>query len=319
MAEADTQTYSDVPRTQRHTAAIDVELSTEAMRAIFNKYDKDKNGTIEMPEFKRIVEDLLRKHLSETILRGYLQQQFRMIDRDFSGGIDFREFSTFYRSMMPLLAAAPYLGLLNTREPEKPATPTPDKSRLEPLSLPPSLPAPTTPLCSPSAAAAVQLQNVAQAPVIGAALKFGTTEFAKTNCKAPPKSSPVRSSNARRSPAASARRSTDSRHHKRGETIRTVKVRIEGTQRQGEVSVSRGELVEEVVATIVQMLLEPSLGERVDKVLVWDTLTDERKLLRRSDMVQAFTNVFPPTAGVIVAKTEAAPPDEELNMIRSTR
>jgi Ca2+-binding EF-hand superfamily protein len=80
-------------------------LDEAAVRQAFSKYDQDGSGKIERAEFRNVLVDLFRGRVSDVVIQGYTEQQFRMADKDLSGSIDFAEFSSFYRSFVAASAA----------------------------------------------------------------------------------------------------------------------------------------------------------------------------------------------------------------------
>lgn len=64
------------------------------LRAVFNKWDADGNGTLDRQEFEWML-DALTIYLSEEALIGL----FAMLDTDGSGDVDFEEFSDFMKSV----------------------------------------------------------------------------------------------------------------------------------------------------------------------------------------------------------------------------
>jgi len=69
---------------------------TATIKAAFEKYDDDKNGSISKPELRRLLEDTLHRKINDRLFDSYLQLQFHASDKDFNGVIDFNEFTSLY-------------------------------------------------------------------------------------------------------------------------------------------------------------------------------------------------------------------------------
>ena len=75
-------------------------VDEKKVRALFEKYDLDKNGTLEKKEFKRIMGDILRdldEIITEPKLTEISEEGFKLFDTDRSKKIEFSEFYDFIR------------------------------------------------------------------------------------------------------------------------------------------------------------------------------------------------------------------------------
>lgn|ERR1711988_1080670 len=68
----------------------------EKIKTLFNKYDSDKNGTLDKQELKVCLEESLNRTLSDNLLNRYLDVQFQASDKDYNGVIDWQEFQSLY-------------------------------------------------------------------------------------------------------------------------------------------------------------------------------------------------------------------------------
>ena len=75
-------------------------IEESKVRELFEKYDKDKNGTLEKKEFKKIMKDILRdldENISESKLTEVADEGFKLFDQDENKKIEFDEFYQFIR------------------------------------------------------------------------------------------------------------------------------------------------------------------------------------------------------------------------------
>ena len=75
-------------------------VDEKKVRGLFEKYDLDKNGTLEKKEFKRIMGDILRdldEIITEPKLTEISEEGFKLFDTDRSKKIEFSEFYDFIR------------------------------------------------------------------------------------------------------------------------------------------------------------------------------------------------------------------------------
>jgi len=66
------------------------------IKAKFDKYDADGNGTLDKGEFRQLLEETLNRKISDNLFDRYLNIQFQLSDADFNGVIDFQEFCSLY-------------------------------------------------------------------------------------------------------------------------------------------------------------------------------------------------------------------------------
>eukprot|EP01133_Synstelium_polycarpum_P010254 gene10254-11956_t len=66
------------------------------IRVSFDKFDVDKNGTLDKVELRKVLEDTLKRKLTDHLFSMYLELQFNASDKDFNGVIDFNEFCSLY-------------------------------------------------------------------------------------------------------------------------------------------------------------------------------------------------------------------------------
>jgi len=67
------------------------------VRAKFQKYDKDNNGTLDKNEYRLLLEDTLDRKISDNLFHRYLEIEFNLADVDKNGTIDFPEFCAVYK------------------------------------------------------------------------------------------------------------------------------------------------------------------------------------------------------------------------------
>ena len=70
------------------------------VRELFEKYDKDKNGTLEKKEFIKIIKDILReldKNITDLEIKEIADEGFKLFDADENKKIEFYEFYDFMR------------------------------------------------------------------------------------------------------------------------------------------------------------------------------------------------------------------------------
>ena len=70
------------------------------VRELFEKYDKDKNGTLEKKEFIKIIKDIIRdldENITDLELKEIADEGFKLFDSDENKKIEFDEFYNFMR------------------------------------------------------------------------------------------------------------------------------------------------------------------------------------------------------------------------------
>ena len=70
------------------------------VRELFEKYDKDKNGTLEKKEFIKIIKDILRdldENITDLEIKEAADEGFKLFDSDENKKIEFDEFYDFMR------------------------------------------------------------------------------------------------------------------------------------------------------------------------------------------------------------------------------
>ena len=70
------------------------------VRELFEKYDKDKNGTLEKKEFIKIVKDIIRdldENITDLEIKKIADEGFKLFDSDENKKIEFYEFYDFMR------------------------------------------------------------------------------------------------------------------------------------------------------------------------------------------------------------------------------
>ena len=70
------------------------------VRELFEKYDKDKNGTLEKKEFIKIIKDILRdldENITDLEIKEAADEGFKLFDSDENKKIEFYEFYDFMR------------------------------------------------------------------------------------------------------------------------------------------------------------------------------------------------------------------------------
>ena len=70
------------------------------VRELFEKYDKDKNGTLEKKEFIKIVKDIIRdldENITDLEIKEIADEGFKLFDSDENKKIEFYEFYDFMR------------------------------------------------------------------------------------------------------------------------------------------------------------------------------------------------------------------------------
>ena len=73
----------------------------QSAKALFRKFDVNKNGWIERRELVRLVRDLRleRLHIPDALVQRFIEGEFRRLDRDASGTIDLDEFTCYVGRM----------------------------------------------------------------------------------------------------------------------------------------------------------------------------------------------------------------------------
>jgi len=72
-------------------------------KATWDKYDKDKSGTVDKEEFIPMMSALLDIDPENT--KTYLNLKFKQADKDFSGALSFQEFIDMYAKMKDAINA----------------------------------------------------------------------------------------------------------------------------------------------------------------------------------------------------------------------
>jgi len=89
-----------------HGLARSVNMKVEdvvAIKQIFDAFDEDKTGTLELEEFQNVAMGILSSQLTKTAkakqrVRQLCERNFAMMDSDGSGSLDFEEFLRWYSS-----------------------------------------------------------------------------------------------------------------------------------------------------------------------------------------------------------------------------
>ena len=71
----------------------------ETIRKEFDKYDTDKNGTLDKMELRACLETTLKTKLSDNLFGRYVEASFQKTDKDSNQVIDFDEFCELYRTL----------------------------------------------------------------------------------------------------------------------------------------------------------------------------------------------------------------------------
>ncbi|GAM23340.1 hypothetical protein SAMD00019534_065150 [Acytostelium subglobosum LB1] len=66
------------------------------IRTVFDKFDKDKSGTLDKVELRGVLEETLKRKVSDMLFNKYLELQFNDSDKNFNGVIEFEEFASLY-------------------------------------------------------------------------------------------------------------------------------------------------------------------------------------------------------------------------------
>jgi len=66
------------------------------LKAKFDKYDTDRNGTLDKEEVKKLLEETLNRKVSDKLFDSYVQLQFNATDKNFNGVIEWEEFVSLY-------------------------------------------------------------------------------------------------------------------------------------------------------------------------------------------------------------------------------
>ncbi|EFA79377.1 putative importin subunit alpha A [Heterostelium album PN500] len=77
-------------------------LSDEQMQMIrvsFDKFDTDKSGTLDKFELRKVLEETLKRKISDVLFNRYIEIQFQISDTNFNGVIDFDEFVSLYKKI----------------------------------------------------------------------------------------------------------------------------------------------------------------------------------------------------------------------------
>lgn len=102
---------AETPATPVETPAQPI-LESDELRAAFNKYDTDGNGSIEPSELTALLETSLKQKIPAKLLSKYQDLQMNNADRDKNGIIDFEEFCRLYKQLttdpeLPIKLQAP--------------------------------------------------------------------------------------------------------------------------------------------------------------------------------------------------------------------
>ena len=70
------------------------------VRFLFEKYDQNRNGTLDSKEFRKIMKDILKQlneNLTESQLKEAADEGFKIFDKDKNKSLEFDEFYDFIR------------------------------------------------------------------------------------------------------------------------------------------------------------------------------------------------------------------------------
>eukprot|EP01132_Coremiostelium_polycephalum_P001956 gene1956-2395_t len=101
---------------------MSVQLTTEQLRQNFDKFDVDKNGTLDKVELRKVLVDTLKRPVNDHLFNMYIELQFNASDKDFNGVIDFNEFQSLISKINDLPIHL---------KPKEDSTQSPSNSRLE--------------------------------------------------------------------------------------------------------------------------------------------------------------------------------------------
>ena len=78
-------------------------VDEKKVRFLFEKYDENRNGTLERKEFSKIMKDIfkeLNENLTEKSLNEAVEEGFKMFDTDKNKKLEFDEFYEFIRFLI---------------------------------------------------------------------------------------------------------------------------------------------------------------------------------------------------------------------------
>eukprot|EP00026_Physarum_polycephalum_P016314 Phypoly_transcript_17194.p1 GENE.Phypoly_transcript_17194~~Phypoly_transcript_17194.p1 ORF type:complete len:257 (+),score=54.55 Phypoly_transcript_17194:84-773(+) len=93
------ETGANSPKIQKQENVL-TEADIAEARAAFDKFDKDKSGTIDRNELKELLLSSMNRKMAPGMVERFVDAQMQLADKDGSGAIDFDEFLAVYNKMV---------------------------------------------------------------------------------------------------------------------------------------------------------------------------------------------------------------------------
>ena len=78
----------------------DQKVFNTKIKTIFNKYDKNKNGTIEKKELETLMTETSKEFKTTPPTKEVVDMYMKLVDKNKNGKIEFNEFSSFMKEIL---------------------------------------------------------------------------------------------------------------------------------------------------------------------------------------------------------------------------